>query len=119
MPCNCHHPIPVPHQHPAPRPPFVPKPPMPPRQVPTYMGPCCCMPLPPHYWHPLVPHPFGCCCPPPPPPGPWQYTPSHLYPDFFHVCNWPRFIPPFPYFMPNQPVPHPFPFPVPDPRVRW
>jgi hypothetical protein len=36
------------------------------------------------------------------------------------VCGWPRFIPPFPIFMPNQPVPMPWRPPIPfDPRLRW
>lgn len=118
MACNCQHPHPHPHPvpgHPVPPlRPFVPVPPHP-HQVPTYVGPGCCMPLPPHYWHPFHPGPCG-CCPPPPPRGPWQYTPSHLYPNYFNVCGWQRYIPPFPIFMPNQPVPGPIPF---DPRLRW
>lgn len=60
------------------------------------------------------------CFPHFPPHGPSQYTPSHLYPNFFNVCGWPRFIPPFPIFMPNQPVPRPFTPCIPfDPRLRW
>ena len=113
MPCNCHPPIP-------PRPQPAPTPCMPPHQTPTYVGPCACAPLPPHYWHPFAPGPCGCCPPPPPQQGPWQYTPSHLYPNYFNVCGWQRYIPPYAIFMPNQPVPGPCQAPVPfDPRLRW
>lgn len=116
MGCRCKHHVPP---RPAPRPPLVPFPPFM-HQTPTYVGPgCCCWPLPPHYWHPFMYGPCG-CFPHFPPHGPSQYTPSHLYPNFFNVCGWPRFIPPFPIFMPNQPVPRPFTPCIPfDPRLRW
>ena len=73
--------------------------------------PCGCFP----------PPPPPCGCMPPPLPGPWQYTPSFLYPRFHYVCNWQHFIPPFPVFVPNQPTPRCCCLPphYVDPRIWW
>ena len=69
--------------------------------------------LPPHpYFIPTQPIPGGPCCPPPPQKGPWEVTPSHLYPDFWN--HRPGDCVPGPYLTPYPPFapccgPHPIP----------
>lgn len=76
-------------------------------QSPTFLSrdavPCKPPPFIPN--QPPVHHHHGCCeVPPPPQKGPYEYTPSHLYPDPHHVlgCCCDDHHP----FVPNQPVIH-------------
>lgn len=75
-------------------------------QAPAHM-PCCAVPCHKPLFIPNQPpvhHHHGCCAvPPPPQKGPWEYTPSHLYPDPFHIINPPIHM--HHMFFPNQPMP--------------
>lgn len=73
------------------------------RQTPTHHH--CCPPPPPPLFMPFQPPPwFGPCFPPPPrQAGPWEYTPSRMYPGPPPCGCGPRphIPPPYPHFWPH------------------
>lgn len=114
MACNCDRRFPM-HPHPS-HPVPHPSAPVPPchggpfhtSQTPTFIPRCtipCGRPMfipnqpPPHHHH-------GCCeVPPPPQRGPWEYTPSYLYPDRHTPCECCGMMNPHHMIIPIQPMP--------------